>query len=96
MDLAAERQRLQIRKAQLKSELDHLVWRRNRVVERCDALAGEIDAITVEMAAIEIIESLAKRERQSLLEQDRRLLRMMIEEEKEDGRLVDCQRASLP
>ena len=61
----SEKTELQVRRAQARAELDHLNWRRIRVSNRCDALAKEVEDLTIELAAIEIIEDVVKARRKA-------------------------------
>lgn len=61
----SEKTELQVRRAQARSELDHLNWRRIRVSNRCDELIKEIEELTIEIAAIEIINDLVKQRRKA-------------------------------
>lgn len=45
---------MRIRRAMLRSEFDHLIWRKRRMDERLDVLAAEIETLTLEMAVEEI------------------------------------------
>jgi predicted nucleic acid-binding Zn-ribbon protein len=45
---------IQIRRAQVRSEIDHLMWRKRRLDERLDALAKSLDDLTIEISVARI------------------------------------------
>jgi hypothetical protein len=45
---------LQIRRAQIRSEFDHLMWRKRRLDERLDALAKTMDDLGIEISVARI------------------------------------------
>lgn len=51
---------MQIRRAQVRSEFDHLMWRKRRLDERLDALAKSLDELTIEIAVAMIQRDAAK------------------------------------
>lgn len=65
---------LKIRREELKRNLGLLNWRRDRAAKRCDELMKEIDILTCEIAAIEIIDDMVRTERKQVAKQ----LRMEI------------------
>ena len=69
-----EKMELRIRREELKRHLSLLNWRRNRAALRCDELMKEIDNLTCEIAAIEIIDDMVRKERKQVAKQ----LRMEI------------------
>lgn len=51
---------LQIQRAAIRSEFDRLIWRKRRLDERLDNLAGKISELDIEIAAAKILNDAAE------------------------------------